>query len=174
MVLLFLPSLALLIYLIICVSKNRTPSLTFFSIYAFIVTISILTLFCSILINLMEMMQILTGINSVFLGLTVFAWANCFGGTIFTHLDYLSITRFAALGNPRTAVAGIFSGQLFNFLLGFGISLFMKSLKGAYEYRIFKFGGDKYDIISDSIVVVVIIAGLVYLCWTFFRVFSKR
>jgi hypothetical protein len=50
------------------------------------------------------------------------------------YLDYLSITSFAKKGNAATAVAGIFSGQLFNFLFGFGISLVFQSLDGEYKF----------------------------------------
>ncbi len=61
--------------------------------------------------------------NPVFLGLTVLAWANSIG-------DYLTIVYFAKNNNPKTAVAGIFSGQLFNFFLGFSISLLIQSIDG--------------------------------------------
>lgn len=90
------------------------------------------------------------------------------------NLDYLSITRFAKVGNPKTAVAGIFSGQLFNFLLGFGMSLFIKSLKGTYDFKIFAFSGSTYDKVSDSIVVLVIVAGLVYLSYVFVSVIAEK
>lgn len=75
------------------------------------------------LINLLELIQLLTNINPVFLGLTLIAWANTIG-------DYLSITAFAKKGRASTAVSGVFSGQLFNFLIGFGASLSMQSSDG--------------------------------------------
>jgi sodium/potassium/calcium exchanger 6 len=78
-----------------------------------------------VLINLLELVQLLTNINSVFLGLTVIAWANTIG-------DYLSITAFAKKGRASTAVSGVFSGQLFNFLIGFGASLLIQSSEGEY------------------------------------------
>lgn len=81
----------------------------------------------------------------------------------FDYVDYLTITHFAKKGNPNTAVAGIFSGQLFNFLLGFGVSLMIQSINGEYEYKIFDFKGTTYDKISDAIVMSVIVSGLVYL-----------
>jgi len=37
---------------------------------------------------------------------------------------------FAKRGKAATAVSGIFSGQLFNFLIGFGCSLFAQSANG--------------------------------------------
>lgn len=49
---------------------------------------------------------------------------------LFYHVDYLTIHHFAKIGNSGTAIAGIYSGQLFNFLLGFGVSLFIQSIDG--------------------------------------------
>lgn len=80
-------------------------------------------------------------------------------------IDYLTITHFAKHGNCQTAIAGIFSGQLFNFLLGFGVSLTIQSIGGTYEYKIFDFVGDTYDKISDAIVMCVIFGGLFYLIY---------
>lgn len=101
--------------------------------------------------------------NPVFLGLTVFALANSIGGKHDHKLDYLTIIHFAKKGNAKTAVAAIFSGQLFNFLLGFGVSLMIQSIDGEYDYSIFDFEGTTYDKISDAIVMFVIAAGLIYL-----------
>jgi Ca2+/Na+ antiporter len=117
----------------------------------------------------------LTGINSVFLGLTVFAWANCIGGNIlYNIIDYLTITHFAKNGNAKTAIAGIFSGQLFNFLLGFGVSLMAQSIDGPYEYKIFDFKGTTYDKISDAIVMCVIFGGLFYLIFVFVTAIKEK
>lgn len=126
--LLSIPAILLLIYTLFKIAiKKETPSnMKVFSVYSFLVIIGWISIFCSILINLIELIQLLTKINSVFLGMTVLAWANCLG-------DYLSVTKFAKLGNAQTAVAGIFSGQLFNFLVGFGITLTVQSIaNGTY------------------------------------------
>jgi Ca2+/Na+ antiporter len=55
--------------------------------------------------------------------MTLVAWSNSIG-------DYLSCTMFAKRNIASTAVAGIFSGQLFNFLIGFGASLVIQSIDG--------------------------------------------
>lgn len=76
------PSALLLIHSIYCVIKRAKPGNTIgYSIYSFLIIICWITTACSTLINLMELLQILTNVNSVFLGLTVFAWANSIGGT---------------------------------------------------------------------------------------------
>ena len=78
-----------------------------------------------VLINLLELVQLLTNINPIFLGMTCLAWANSIG-------DYMSITTFAKRGGASTAVSGIFSGQLFNFSIGFGASLLIQSTDGDF------------------------------------------
>ena len=131
MVLISIPSFLLLIYTLYCIVRRRKPYFTsVFTLYSFFISVCALTVVCSILINFMELIQILTGANSVFLGLTVLCWANSIGGNNFLILDYLTITHFAKHGNPQTAIAGIFSGQVFNFLPGFGISLAIQSFSG--------------------------------------------
>lgn len=104
----------------------------------------------------MELLQLLTNINSVFLGMTVFAWANSIG-------DYLSITTFGKKGYSSTAVAGIFSGQLLNFLIGFGVTLILNSKGGEYEFQIFKISRSSFDLLSDTIVVLVIGLAFIYM-----------
>lgn len=47
-----------------------------------------------------------------------------------THADYRFITAFARKGNASTAIAGIFSGPLITFLLGFGVSCLTQSFDG--------------------------------------------
>jgi Ca2+/Na+ antiporter len=69
--------------------------------------------------------------------MTCLAWANCIG-------DYMSITTFAKRGRASTAVSGIFSGQLFNFSIGFGSSLLLQSSSGEYEFDIFSFNGSTF------------------------------
>ena len=122
-VLFLIPSVLLIIlYTIFKASKAVT---ILFNVYSFIVTVAWITFIVSILINLMELLQLLTNINSVFLGLTILAGAASIG-------DYMSITAFARKGNDCTAITGIFSGQLLNFLIGFGASLIINSLTGEY------------------------------------------
>ena len=120
-----------LLHTLYCIAKSVSPEKTIlYSLLSFFIIVFWITLVCSILINLMELLQILTNMNSVFLGLTVLAWANSIGGNWYRIIDYFSITAFAKKAHASTAVAGCFSGQLFNFLLGFGISCVINSISG--------------------------------------------
>jgi Ca2+/Na+ antiporter len=72
---------------------------------------------------------VVTGINSVFIGMTFLACGNSIGGNFKNYLDYLSIVAFAKKGKGMTAIAGIYSGQLFNLLIGLGIGYVYKGIK---------------------------------------------
>ena len=173
--LLCIPSLIFLFHIGFCIVTERKPKIMhFYTLYSFLITIAWLTLICAILINLLELLQLLTDINPVFLGLTFLAWANSIGGSKYVNIDYLSIVRFARFGNAETAVAGIFSGQLFNFLIGFGFSLLIQSSSGEYPFEIFNISGGAFEILSDSIIVLVICAGFLYLIYVFFVVIKTK
>jgi Ca2+/Na+ antiporter len=79
-----LPAVLLLCHSAICIIRRNSPSSStiFYSVYSFLVVVCWITMICSVLINLLELLQLLTNINPVFLGLTVLAWANCIGGRV--------------------------------------------------------------------------------------------
>ena len=163
-----IPSCLLLIYLIYNIIRGTKPYFTtIFNLYSFVVVVTWITLVVGVLINLMELLQLLTNINSVFLGLTVFAGAASIG-------DYISITTFAKRGFSSTAVSGVFSGQLLNFLIGFGIAIILNSLDGEYDFDIFQITGDTYDILSDLIVIIVITLAFIYMVGMLVIVLMKR
>ena len=163
-----IPAILLLIHTIYFTVKGTKPSLIpVYTLYSFIITCVWLTLICSILINLFELLQLLSEINTVFLGLTVFAGVGSIG-------DYLTIVRFARVGNASTAIAGVFPGQLFNFLLGFGISLILQSLDGEYSFQIFKIEGTTFNILSDFIIMAVLVAGFINMIYMFVLAIFRR
>lgn len=163
-----IPAILFIIHTIICWTKGWKPlESAFYTIHSFVITIAWLSLVCGILINLLEFVQVLTNINAVFLGMTCLAWANSIG-------DYRSITTFAKQGLVSTAIAGIFSGQLFNFFVGFGSSLMVQSSREAFEFNIFSLEGLPFDIISSLIALHVIMASLGYLCFVFYKVLKNK
>ena len=101
------------IYILITIiyrCKFPTPS-WIFEIYRFIVQISIISYLCQVLVDFMELFRVVTGINSVYIGLTLFAFGSSIGGTLTSNIiDYFSIVTFAKRGKGRTAIAGVFSG----------------------------------------------------------------
>ena len=79
-----IPALIFLLHSLYCIIKKHTPKQTIlYSIYTFIIVLTWLILICSVLINLLELFQLLTNINPVFLGMSLLACVNCVGGTSF-------------------------------------------------------------------------------------------
>lgn len=101
------------------------------------------------------------------MGLTVFAWISSIG-------DYFSITSFTKRGYISTATAGIFSGQLLDFLIGFGLSCLVRATKGEYYFDIFVLGESKYEKVSDLIVLVVIGLAFCYMVTLFLVLIIKK
>lgn len=164
-----IPSALLLVYMIYNIIKKQKPYYTtVFNIYSFIVIVTWLTLIVNVLINHMELLQLLTNVNPIFLGLTVFAGAGSIG-------DYLSIVTFAKRGYSSTSVSAIFSGQLLNFLIGFGIAKIMKSISdGEHDFDIFNISGSTFDVLSDLIVIIVIAMSVVFMVIMLVVIVVKR
>ena len=163
-----LPSMLLLRCSLFCNLRGKRPSLSLvFNVYSFVVSVSWVGVVAGVLINLMELLQLLTNINSVFLGLTVFAWAN-------SVPDYLSITALVRRGYTSTAISGIFSAQLLNFLIGFGASCVLNSLDGSYAFRLFDLGDNTFQELSELIVLFVVGLALVYMVSLFVVVLRNR
>lgn len=76
------PPLLLLFHSLYCIFTRKVPlgSVILYAGYSFILVVCWITVVCSALINLLELLQMLTNVNTVFLGLTVLAWANSIGG----------------------------------------------------------------------------------------------
>jgi hypothetical protein len=76
------PPLLLLFHSLYCVFARKVPlgAVILYASYSFVMVVCWITVVCSALINLLELLQMLTNVNTVFLGLTVLAWANCIGG----------------------------------------------------------------------------------------------
>jgi len=102
-----------------------------FQLYSFVMVVVWISLICSVIINFIELFVVVTDIDSVFIGLTLLACGNSIG-------DYFSIKAFAKKGKGLTAIAGILAGQLFNLLIGLGVSMLIRSInRGPYPFNLF-------------------------------------
>lgn len=72
------------------------------------------------MIDMLNFIQGLTGFSDLFMGMTILGISNSF-------VDLFVDRAMALQGYEILAVTGIFAGQMFNFLVGFGISSIMKS-----------------------------------------------
>lgn len=52
-------------------------------LYSFVVIVAWISFICAIIINFMELIMVITDIDSVFIGLTMLACGNSIGGTPF-------------------------------------------------------------------------------------------
>ena len=85
-------------------------------IFAIITSVLWIKLAADIFQDLILMIKLWSGLPGAFLGLTLVAWGN---STNDFFVDY----ALAKQGYGKMAVAGVYGGQLFNFLIGFGVSL---------------------------------------------------
>lgn len=76
----------------------------------------------SLLIEALELIKLFTGWSSLVVGITIMAIGN-------SCSDLTVDVALAKQGLPIMALTGIFSGQLFNFLLGFSISGLISSFQ---------------------------------------------
>ena len=88
--------------------------------------------------------------------------------------DYLSITALVRRGYTSTAISGIFSAQLLNFLIGFGASCVLNSLDGSYAFRLFDLGDNTFQELSALVVLFVVGLALVHMVSLFVVVLRNR
>ena len=81
------------------------------------------------IIDIVEFVRVSTQRSELFMGMTVMASTD-------TFFDMCITASLAAGGYEVMAVTGLFAGQMFNFLVGFGISCVIKYL-GPSPYKKF-------------------------------------
>jgi Ca2+/Na+ antiporter len=77
-----------------------------------------------LMIDMLNFLQALTGFSDLLMGMTILGISNSF-------VDLFIDRALALQGYEILAVTGIFAGQMFNFLVGFGTSAVIKNFKGA-------------------------------------------
>ena len=74
-----------------------------------------LYILCEIIVNLLELIGLITQLPSALLGLTILSWGNSVGDTICS----ISISK---RGFGEMALIGCIAGPTFNMLLGLGLA----------------------------------------------------
>lgn len=77
----------------------------------------------NILVDLLGVLGLILGFNPAFLGMTLLAWGNSFG-------EVMANSTFARRGLGRMAFTACFAAPLFDFLIGLGLSLVIKKIRG--------------------------------------------
>ena len=81
------------------------------------------------IIDIVEFLRVMTERSELFMGMTVMASTD-------TFFDMCINASLASQGYEIMAVTGLFAGQMFNFLFGFGLSCLIKYL-GPSTYKTF-------------------------------------
>ena len=114
------------------------------------------------LIDMVVFVQIMTGRSELFMGMTVLAISN-------STIDMFVGGSLASQGYEIMAIIGVFAGQMFNFLFGFGLACFIKffgssKFKTFNLYKISTWESDKEGRMTFSILIwlLVIIVFLIF------------
>ena len=79
-------------------------------------------LLCEIIVTLLELIGVITGLPSSFLGLTILSWGNSLGD----HFASISISKS---GFGEMAITGCMAGPVFNLMLGLGLTTMVCNLR---------------------------------------------
>lgn len=128
-----------------------------FATATFIVSILWLNLFATCFMDFLSLMTVISGMPLNYLSLTMLAWGN--------SLDDFFIDYYVAKsGHGVMAVTGVYAGQLFNLLFGFGGSMLRQSLNGTIRPNIFHLSGE--DLLTNVLTLVLLAALVSCLIWT--------
>jgi len=88
-----------------------------------------------LMIDMLYFLQALTGFSDLIMGMTILGISNSF-------VDLFVDRAMALQGLEILAVTGIFAGQMFNFLVGFGVSALLKYFRKVdSKFHLFSFDG---------------------------------
>lgn len=82
----------------------------------------------TLMIDILQFLQFLTGFSDLFMGMTILGISNSF-------IDLFINRAMAKQGYEILALTGIFAGQMFNFLFGFGLSSLIKYFKNGNKIK---------------------------------------
>ncbi|GMS89324.1 hypothetical protein PENTCL1PPCAC_11499 [Pristionchus entomophagus] len=156
-------SILLIIFILCTTSMDQEPRFykMTYSLAGFVMSVAWIYCISSEVVDVVDMLGIVSGINQAVLGLTIIAWANSVG-------DLVADISVAKQGFPRMAMAASIGGPLFNQLIGFGLPFTIAKLKG-----------DTVPISLDGVNVVMITFLFISILFTtlnllIFRAYLKR
>eukprot|EP01016_Furgasonia_blochmanni_P041034 TRINITY_DN5286_c0_g2_i1.p1 TRINITY_DN5286_c0_g2~~TRINITY_DN5286_c0_g2_i1.p1 ORF type:complete len:370 (+),score=111.77 TRINITY_DN5286_c0_g2_i1:511-1620(+) len=122
--------LSILLYRLDAESATTTYQL-WFSLAGLIAGVAMLNFLATFLIDYLKFVEVVSGLPSTFIGMTLIAWGN-------SAPDLFNDIALAKVGLSLMAVTGVFAGQLFNLLFGFGVVLLRQTLElGPAEFGLF-------------------------------------
>lgn len=135
-----------------------------FAIATFILSGAWLSFIVTCFLDFLSLITIISGMPLNYLSLTMLAWGNSLD-------DFFVDYQICKSGHGPMAVTGVYAGQLFNLLVGFGGSMFLQTLKAPNNKiipDIYKFAGSfgDYDFQTDLLTVVLLACVVVGLTLT--------
>jgi Ca2+/Na+ antiporter len=124
-----------------------------FSICAFFMSIMWISFIADALVDLIDVLGVITHIPPSMLGFTLLAWGNCMG-------DLNANTAIARKGLGETAITGCMAGPIFNLCIGIGVTM----LYVLYDYSIERIPWslfDKEGLRRNTVVPLILILGTI-------------
>ncbi|KAI6174585.1 putative sodium/calcium exchanger 6 (Na(+)/Ca(2+)-exchange protein 6) [Aphelenchoides bicaudatus] len=112
-------------YRVSCFSKItlRAPSGLFFQLDGFILSIGWVYAVCAEVVDVVQMLGVISHLSPEILGVTLLGWANSIG-------DLVADISLSRQGYSQMAFSAGFGGPLFNLLMGFGLSFAIAMFQG--------------------------------------------
>jgi Ca2+/Na+ antiporter len=150
-------SLALSLHAILLPEQYPRVSLVY-SVFGFMASMLWLTLLCNLTLSFFQFIVLISGTNPMLISLSLIALANSLG-------DYFSVSSIAKGNMPYTCVSGIYGGQLFNLLLGFGCGLMLSCIVagGQIDFRLWPDSDSFSQALEQSLGLLAIVLAVAHL-----------
>lgn len=105
--------------------EKQAPSEKFMCVSemaSFFMSMCWIYLLCEVIVTLLELIGLITGLPSSFLGLTILSWGNSLG-------DYFASVSISKSGFGEMAITGCMAGPVFNLMLGLGLTTMVCNLR---------------------------------------------
>lgn len=102
---------------------------------AFLVSAMWIDLVATCFMDMLALITVISGLPLTYLSLTMLAWGNSMD-------DYFIDYVVSKKGKGPMAVTGVFAGQFFNLLLGFGGGMFRLTLQSSIDFNFYTGGSD--------------------------------
>ena len=153
---------------IFLISRNGSPLEKHsgkFAFVTFVISAFWLNLIANCFMDFLSLLTVCSGLPLNYLSLTMLAWGNSLDDFF---VDYI----ICKSGHGKLAVTGVYAGQLFNLLIGFGGSIFRQSLNKTITPGIFPL--DSNNLLPNLLTVILISSLLVCLTLTLIMAWLKK
>lgn len=120
---------------------------------ALIVSALWLNLIANCFMDFLSLITVISGLPLNYLSLTMLAWGNSLDDFF---IDYV----IAKSGHGKMAVTGVYGGQLFNLLIGFGGAMVMQSSKNTIIPDVFDFSSGDSTVKTQNLLTIILLCSL--------------